>query len=165
MKKNLLITLILIILLLIVGGVLVIFKLQIKKIVQEKPKFEQLTPGHPYGQKYRLSQEEKKELGIDSNLPVFGETIKGGEGSLGPIQVLKVEKPEINDQDQDGLSDEEEKALGTDPLKRDTDEDGLDDKDEPKWGTDPLNPDTDGDGFLDGQEIKAGYNPLGTGEI
>ncbi len=42
------------------------------------------------------------------------------------------------DSDQDGLSDEEEKALGTD-LK---------------------NKDTDQDGYSDGVEIKTGYNPL-----
>jgi len=42
------------------------------------------------------------------------------------------------DSDQDGLSDEEEKALGTDP----------------------HNPDSDGDGYSDGSELKSGYDPL-----
>lgn len=42
------------------------------------------------------------------------------------------------DQDQDGLSDQEELALGTDP----------------------TNPDTDGDGYSDGVEISSGYDPL-----
>ncbi len=43
----------------------------------------------------------------------------------------------------------------------DTDNDGLSDREEIALGTDPDNPDTDGDGYLDGAEIKEGYNPLG----
>ncbi|MFA6284967.1 MAG: hypothetical protein WC643_00335 [Parcubacteria group bacterium] len=42
------------------------------------------------------------------------------------------------DSDQDGLMDQEEKAIGTDPLKADT----------------------DGDGYSDGKEVGSGYNPL-----
>jgi hypothetical protein len=42
------------------------------------------------------------------------------------------------DSDQDGLTDQEEKAIGTDPLKADT----------------------DGDGYSDGKEVESGYNPL-----
>ncbi len=44
----------------------------------------------------------------------------------------------LEDGDQDGLSAEEEKALGTDP----------------------TNSDTDGDGYSDGVEIESGYDPL-----
>lgn len=42
----------------------------------------------------------------------------------------------------------------------DTDKDGLSDDEEKKIGTDPNNPDTDGDKFFDGQEKKSGYDPL-----
>jgi len=42
------------------------------------------------------------------------------------------------DSDQDGLTDQEEKAIGTDLLKADT----------------------DGDGYSDGKEVESGYNPL-----
>lgn len=42
----------------------------------------------------------------------------------------------------------------------DTDGDGLFDEQENELGTDPFNPDTDGDGYLDGQEVKGGYDPL-----
>lgn len=71
-----------------------------------------------------------------------------------------------NDIDGDGLSNEEEVALGTDPLNPDTDGDGLSDYEEVKiYNTDPLNPDTDGDGFLDGEEVENGYNPLGPGKL
>ncbi|MEK7653264.1 MAG: hypothetical protein AAB358_02190 [Patescibacteria group bacterium] len=68
------------------------------------------------------------------------------------------------DSDSDGLTDEEETALGTDPYKFDTDDDGLTDRAEVKiYKTDPLKPDTDGDGFLDGAEVINGYDPLKIG--
>jgi len=48
------------------------------------------------------------------------------------------------DSDGDGLSDEEEKALGTDPLNPDTDGDGLGDGLERYAGTDPFKDDISG---------------------
>ena len=42
----------------------------------------------------------------------------------------------------------------------DSDGDGLSDDDERAMGTDPLNPDTDGDGLSDGLERAAGLDPL-----
>lgn len=42
----------------------------------------------------------------------------------------------------------------------DSDQDGLSDMEEKALGTDPFNPDTDGDSYSDGAEVKAGYNPL-----
>ncbi|MEI7901263.1 MAG: outer membrane beta-barrel protein [bacterium] len=58
------------------------------------------------------------------------------------------------DTDGDGLTDEEEAKLGTDPLNKDTDKDGLTDGDEVKvYLTNPLNPDTDFDGLKDGAEV------------
>lgn len=71
-----------------------------------------------------------------------------------------------NDFDFDGLTNEEEKSLGTDPTKADSDNDGLLDKEEIKiYQTDPLNPDTDGDGHQDGIEVKKGYDPKGRGKL
>lgn len=73
---------------------------------------------------------------------------------------------ELIDTDSDGLSNEEERILGTDINNPDTDGDGLFDREEVKvYGTDPLNPDTDGDGYLDGIEVRAGYNPKGPGKL
>jgi hypothetical protein len=70
------------------------------------------------------------------------------------------------DSDKDGLTDAEEKILGTNPQKVDSDDDGLFDREEVKiYKTDPLNPDTDGDGFTDGEEVKSGYNPKGDGRL
>lgn len=70
------------------------------------------------------------------------------------------------DSDRDGLTDEEELALGTSIRSADTDSDGLSDKDEVKaWGTNPLNPDTDGDGYIDGDEVDNGFDPKGSGKL
>lgn len=64
------------------------------------------------------------------------------------------------DSDSDGLTDEEEMALGTDKLKADTDGDGLTDHTEAEvFKTDPLKADTDGDGYNDGREVINGYDP------
>lgn len=47
----------------------------------------------------------------------------------------------------------------------DTDKDGLSDDVEKRIGTDPKNFDTDNDGFSDGDEVKNNYNPLGGGKL
>lgn len=65
------------------------------------------------------------------------------------------------DDDNDGLSDDEEVGIGTDPMIADTDTDGLSDGDEINiHTTDPLLIDSDNDGAGDGAEIAAGTNPL-----
>ncbi|TPH13202.1 hypothetical protein EPA86_14955, partial [Litorilituus lipolyticus] len=64
---------------------------------------------------------------------------------------IKAATPQI-DSDGDGLSDEEEVALGTDPFDIDSDNDGLTDGDEINLGTDPTKSDTDGDGTVDGED-------------
>ena len=70
------------------------------------------------------------------------------------------------DKDIDGLDDDREVSIGTDPNNWDSDGDELSDGDEVTiWKTNPLNPDTDGDTFLDGAEIKNGYNPTGEGKL
>ncbi|MFN8592333.1 MAG: hypothetical protein U0031_12815 [Thermomicrobiales bacterium] len=87
------------------------------------------------------------------------------------------------DSDGDGLTDDGERALGTDPAAIDSDGDGLTDRDEAElFGTDPLAadtdadrlddatelltsssnpflPDSDGDGVSDADEFAAGTNP------
>ena len=71
--------------------------------------------------------------------------------------------PADDDSDGDGISDNDETALGTDPANPDTDGDGINDGDEVgrdgtyEVGTDtnPLDADTDDDGLSDGDEIGA----------
>ena len=69
------------------------------------------------------------------------------------------ESPSNNDSDSDGLTDEYEVSIGTDPYDSDSDDDGLDDGREIELGTDPTNFDSDGDGFGDGSEVTAGTDP------
>jgi len=74
--------------------------------------------------------------------------------------------PTIEDKDNDGLSDQEELLLGTNPLAPDTDGDLLFDREEVEvYKTDPLNPDTDGDGYNDGAEVQNGFDPRGPGKL
>ena len=58
------------------------------------------------------------------------------------------------DPDRDGLPNDVEAALGTDPENPDTDNDGLSDGEEVNtYGTSPVDFDTDGDGIGDGEEV------------
>ncbi|GHC39933.1 Ig domain-containing protein [Roseibacillus persicicus] len=59
----------------------------------------------------------------------------------------------FDDADSDGLPDQEEELLGTNPDLADTDGDGCDDGYEVDAGLDPLLADSDGDGFGDHYEI------------
>ncbi|EEI62493.1 hypothetical protein, partial [Corynebacterium glucuronolyticum] len=80
------------------------------------------------------------------------------------------------DPDNDGLTNDQEKELGTDPYNPDSDGDGINDGDEVNGAkskfpgkynpngkpgnTNPLDPDTDDDGINDGDELdpnKAGH--------
>ena len=66
------------------------------------------------------------------------------------------------DSDADGLTDELETTVGTDPSLPDSDADGVSDSDEIDfYGTDALEPDTDDDGLADAEELlTSGTNPL-----
>ena len=88
------------------------------------------------------------------------------EAAAGVIDEEAVLFGEPLDTDADGLSDNRERELGTNPNDWDIDNDELSDGDEVLiWKSDPLNPDTDGDGFLDGGEVRNGYSPVGSGKI
>jgi len=91
------------------------------------------------------------------------------------------------DSDSDGIVDDQERILGTNPYLADSDSDGFPDKqevdskhnpniaetkdsldqdgdgligsDEEKFGTDPSSADTDFDGYSDGEEIANGFDP------
>ncbi|TXH71900.1 MAG: IPTL-CTERM sorting domain-containing protein [Thiothrix sp.] len=70
-----------------------------------------------------------------------------GGTSTGIITVTVTAKPVVTDTDGDGLSDEQEKTLGTNPAAADSDADGIPDKTE--VGSDLTKPiDTDGDGKI-----------------
>lgn len=101
---------------------------------------------------------------LDSDNTEFNNTIEVGfvwnwDAGAAP-EYVAVSGP--LDSDGDGLSDDYERQIGTDPFNPDTDGDGLTDGDEVlKYGTDPLNPDSDFDGLKDGAEVlKYKTNPL-----
>ncbi|MFH1508632.1 MAG: hypothetical protein ABIE68_00470 [bacterium] len=76
--------------------------------------------------------------------------------------------PYLADTDEDGISDGEEVANNSDPLKvtkelsteLDEDGDGLTYDEEMAYGTDPKLPDSDYDGYYDGIEIATGHSPI-----
>jgi hypothetical protein len=65
------------------------------------------------------------------------------------------------DSDQDGLTDQEERMIGTDPQNIDTDGDGYSDGKEVSSGYNPLKP-APGDQILAGADLSAGQNPPGS---
>ncbi len=78
------------------------------------------------------------------------ETREAGQTATAEMQTAIAE----GDDDGDGLSNTEERTLGTDPNNPDTDDDGLTDGQEVNiYGTNPKNNDTDGDTLLDGYEV------------
>ncbi len=96
---------------------------------------------------------------IGSGLTVIDARATDEAGNLGAATV-NVTGLTAQDSDGDGLTDEEEEIIGTDPNNADTDGDGLRDGDEINvYETDPLRPDTDEDGLNDGEEITRGTNP------
>jgi hypothetical protein len=123
--------------------------------------------------------------------PIPPEEVKAGTWTRVDTKVAG--KPAVSpalDSDGDGIPDERERALGSDPYNKDTDgdgfddgfedmfsefgfdilkpsldsdHDGLEDSFERKIGTDPENPDTDGDGWSDFDEVVNrfyGFDPL-----
>lgn len=88
----------------------------------------------------------------------------GSQSNL-TVTVARSAGDDAADPDADGLTNLEERDLGTDPLNADTDGDGLLDGAEVNThGTNPLADDTDGDGLLDAFELQYGLNPLVAGD-
>ncbi|MBX7257055.1 MAG: PQQ-dependent sugar dehydrogenase [Candidatus Hydrogenedentes bacterium] len=88
-----------------------------------------------------------------------------GEDANGELYVMDYGDGEIYriiaiDEDEDGLTNEQELLLGTDPNNADTDNDALSDGAELNtYSTDPLDPDSDADGAPDGPEVSLGTDP------
>ena len=75
-----------------------------------------------------------------------------GDGLYDDEEVGIGTDPGDSDTDDDGILDGDEVAAGTDPRKPDTDHDGLNDEDEAALGTDLNDPDSDDDGMFDGAD-------------
>ena len=73
--------------------------------------------------------------------------------------------PDSSDSDGDGFADSDEIDFGSDPLAADADADGLQDADEAAAGTDPNSADSDGDGYPDGAEVETGHSPTDAADM
>jgi predicted phosphodiesterase len=97
----------------------------------------------------------------------LGLALRGLGQNLVVLEGLSIQLAPIPDADRDGLLDEEEIRLGTDPTKPDSDGDGLLDGWEVSFELNPLSGDgadgasgdPDGDGMNNLQEQTAGTNP------
>ncbi len=112
------------------------------------------------GGQYYVAENTAVGLTGSFNLPLtdnLDDIKKGGNDSYWSIAltIFAFIREGNNDLDGDGLLNDEEKRIGTDPLNPDTDGDGLRDGEEVRtYTTDPLNPDTDGDRLKDGEEVR-----------
>lgn len=106
----------------------------------------------------------------DPNQELIARLTQASGTSTSPQEPEPVSEPEAlpvgaMDEDNDGLTRDQELQLGTDAQDADTDDDGLNDGDEvKKYRTNPTVKDTDNDTFGDGEEVRNGYNPLGAGK-
>jgi len=109
-------------------------------------------PQSPYGIEYTVK-----------TIQVIAQGSAEGQDMIA-LDSLAYRKTEV-DSDGDGLSDEIELILGTNPMAWDSDFDGLGDYDEfTRTHTDPTNDDTDGDQMLDGWEDVNGLNPMNSAD-
>ncbi|MBI1805674.1 MAG: OmpA family protein [Ignavibacteria bacterium] len=136
------------------------------KYDQELPRnarndYKRVAPYFPVGLGGNVSVTKNTLLGISGSYNLTAtenlDDIKSGSKDAYwsiTLNVFAFLRAENDDLDGDGLKNDEEKLIGTDPLNPDTDGDGLRDGEEVRtYKTDPLNPDTDGDGLRDGEEV------------
>ncbi|MCB9653846.1 MAG: VWA domain-containing protein [Deltaproteobacteria bacterium] len=103
-----------------------------------------------------------QQVGTIYPRPVVDPTLKSDLGMLSPVgQIGSSEE----DRDGDGLTNDEERILGTDPRRADTDRDGIMDSVEVRYFLNPTDPtdavaDLDGDGFDSRAEVEMGMDPL-----
>ncbi len=115
---------------------------------------------HYFNQKFGLDFSYSYNTSLTDDLnPVHDDILDGNH--IIRLSVLYNIVDFAKDSDGDGLPDEEEAKIGTDPNNPDTDGDGLLDGEEvKKYKTNPKDPDTDGGGIKDGIEVKNGADPL-----
>ncbi|MDP8249076.1 MAG: hypothetical protein P9M00_13125 [Candidatus Tritonobacter lacicola] len=112
----------------------------------------------------RAASQNKRMAGIINNIRKRLDSASRGQAAAALPEVKEETgaADAYKDTDGDGLTDEEEKSLGTDPLLSDTDGDGLSDFEEVrKYGTSPIVADTDKDDLTDYFEVStSNTNPL-----
>lgn len=86
-----------------------------------------------------LTAEEKSKLGLDENYPA--QALR--RDNSGNVLIYKIDKSGLpKDSDKDGLSDDKEKAIGTNPNNKDSDQDGMPDGQEILLNFQPLDPES-----------------------
>ena len=102
------------------------------------------------------------QFGLGVSYYIFGNTDYDKDGLPNDQEATIGTDPRNPDTDGDGLKDGEEvNTYGTNPLKADSDDDGLNDYDElMTYKTVPTKADSDGDGLKDGDEIARKTFPL-----
>ena len=108
-----------------------------------------------------LGQGEAQSVMLSAGVHTITLQAQNSAGLTATTQITLEIKP---DYDADGIPDDQEAALGLNPLVQtdaysDADNDGLTLIAELNRGTNPNNPDTDGDGRTDGQEVIDGTDP------
>ncbi|MDD5291297.1 MAG: hypothetical protein PHZ04_04275 [Patescibacteria group bacterium] len=160
MKKLLIFAILIVVVVLIIFGIFWVLKKIDTTLSQgtgDQTQEENLTGGGVpnFPEENQTPEPAPEEAPVAEESPFPAESVFFPPSVVGPA-----------DSDQDGLSDEEERSLGTDINNIDTDSDGLFDREEVKvYKTNPLVTDTDGDGYSDGDEVKNGYNPAGAGKL
>lgn len=105
-------------------------------------------------------------VALGAGAPECGGVDSDGDGIPDDVELLIGTDPADPDTDGDGLDDGTEyHTVGSDPLNADSDFDRLSDREEIDLGTDPLRADTDGDGCWDSGEVTAGTNPLDAADV
>ncbi len=117
-----------------------------------------------YFDDYSVTGTEKDAIltfGLGVSYYLFGTRDTDGDGLTDDEEDKIGTDPRNPDTDGDGLNDfEEVRGYNTNPLKADTDDDNLTDYDEVMvHGTSPVKNDTDSDGLNDGEEIARKTNP------
>jgi hypothetical protein len=104
---------------------------------------------------------------IDADVACWDERVGSVHWWHASSRGIRADGGVVSDTDGDGLTDEEERQIGTNVSVVDSDGDGFSDADEVRAGSDPLDPnstpgsrDTDGDGYSDAEEASADTNPL-----
>ncbi|MFC7081208.1 hypothetical protein [Halorussus caseinilyticus] len=118
------------------------------------------TNPHEILQQGRIGAKKRVAV-LDPDNDAYRDRDGDGDGLLDDQEEQLGTDPNDADTDDDGLTDGDEVFVyDTDPQNADTDDDGLRDGPEvDTWETDPTDPDTDGDGLADGEEVEQGSDP------
>ena len=133
------------------------------------------TCTHPDSGEDCIADEEPKSTTDPNDADTDDGGVSDGDEDVNHNGVIDGEETDPNegsddvaddDLDDDGLTNDEEETLGTDPLNPDTDGDGLTDGTEVNGenATDPLDSDSDDDGLSDGDEDKNASGSVNEGE-